>query len=145
MARPTPPPKNSNPIPPPRASTPDTRNSTTSTIYTDADDTASQSTVRAIDPKYIAQQHQQQHQQQNHHQVHKSPSSRSISTLKSETILRDAITPALLKLQGSARNHKGQAALETLRRSFQIAERECPGTSQILFEEVYRCLRNNGV
>ncbi|CAO3597843.1 unnamed protein product [Absidia cylindrospora] len=72
----------------------------------------------------------------------KSPSSRSISTIKSDAILRDSVAPMLAKLQAGCRNHKSQAALESLRRAFQVAERECPGTTQILFEEVARTMRS---
>ncbi|ORZ13727.1 kinase-like domain-containing protein [Absidia repens] len=72
----------------------------------------------------------------------KSPSSRSISTIKSDAILRDSVAPMLAKLQAGCRNHKSQAALESLRRAFQVAERECPGTTQILFEEVARTMQS---
>ncbi|KAI8147843.1 kinase-like domain-containing protein [Fennellomyces sp. T-0311] len=125
----------------PRSSA-DSRNSTvTSSLYSDIDDTASQNTVRAIDPKYA--QRNDHHNNYTHSQLPNGSSSRSINTLKSESILRDAVAPALLKLQAGSRSHKAQAALETLRRSFQAAERECPGTTQVLFEEMYRCLKNN--
>lgn len=126
----------------------DTRSSTQSSLYSDIDDSASQNTVRAIDSKYLP--HNIDSSNHHHHSSNisqlppKSSSSRSVNTLKSESILRDAVVPALVKLQAGSRSHKAQAALETLRRSFQIAEREVPGTSQVLFEEIYKCLKNGG-
>ncbi|KAG0173148.1 putative protein serine/threonine kinase [Apophysomyces sp. BC1021] len=103
----------------------------------------SQNTVRAADNnKYTrAQVHQPITQPS---LPPKSPSSRSISVVKSDIILRDAVAPTLAKLQANCRNHKSQAALEALRRSFQVAEREYPGTTQMLFEEVARHMRNEG-
>ncbi|SAM01955.1 hypothetical protein [Absidia glauca] len=122
------------------------------------DDTSSsnQNTVRAAAEKYTRQTQQQKTQHAssnttNNHQSNditspssglppKSTSSRSISTIKSDAILRDTVAPMLAKLQAGCRNHKSQAALESLRRAFQVAERECPGTTQVLFEEVNRVL-----
>ncbi|KAI7861891.1 kinase-like domain-containing protein [Spinellus fusiger] len=71
----------------------------------------------------------------------KTSSSRSISSLRSESILRDTVTPVLTKLQAGCRTHKSQAAIENLRRSFQVAEREFPGSTQMLFEEISRQLQ----
>ncbi|CAO3597193.1 unnamed protein product [Absidia cylindrospora] len=116
---------------------------------------SNQSTVRAAAEKYT-QQTQQKAQPfapatghinsstNNNAQLSsgtpKSVSSQSISTIKSESILRDTVTPLLVKLQAGCRNHKSQAALESLRRTFQVAERECPGTTQLLFDEIHRTL-----
>ncbi|CDH58356.1 pkinase-domain-containing protein [Lichtheimia corymbifera JMRC:FSU:9682] len=128
--------------------TSDSRSSMSSnTLYSESDDGTSQNTVRAIDPKFMSRNdiHHQQHIYTHHQQLpSSSPSTRSMHSLKSESILRDAVAPALIKLQNGTRSHKSQAALETLRRSFQQAERECPGTTQYLFEEMYRCMKNNG-
>ncbi|KAI9492201.1 kinase-like domain-containing protein [Zychaea mexicana] len=120
--------------------------SSSSSLYSELDETTSQNTVRAIDSKYVQQQRNDYHNNYTHSSQlpSNSPSSRSINTIKSESILRDAINPALIKLQAGSRSHKSQAALETLRRAFHGAERECPGTTQVLFEEMYRCLKNNG-
>ncbi|CAO3642320.1 unnamed protein product [Cunninghamella blakesleeana] len=131
------------------------------TIRQSYDDSSAQNTVRAAAEKYTRHTQLQSHHQNStplsnssNHQSSSSiassglssnsraPSSRSISTIKSEAILRDAVTPMLVKLQAGCRNHKSQAALESLRRSFQTAERECPGTTQLLFEEVSRLLRS---
>ncbi|ORZ23180.1 hypothetical protein BCR42DRAFT_387772 [Absidia repens] len=68
----------------------------------------------------------------------KSISSRSISTTESETILRDTVAPLLIKLQAGCRNHKSQAALESLRTN--ISKRECLGTTQLLFDEIHSML-----
>ncbi|KAF7729221.1 putative protein serine/threonine kinase [Apophysomyces ossiformis] len=103
----------------------------------------SQNTVRAADNHKHARAavHQQTAQPS---LPPRSPSSRSINTVKSDIILRDAVAPTLAKLQAGCRNHKSQAALEALRRAFQAAERECPGTTQILFEDVSRYMRSEG-
>ncbi|KAI9305431.1 kinase-like domain-containing protein [Cunninghamella echinulata] len=130
------------------------------TIRQSYDDSSAQNTVRAAAEKYTRQTQLQTQptstplsNASNHpsstsiastglSSSSKVSSSRSISTIKSEAILRDAITPMLVKLQAGCRSHKSQAALESLRRSFLTAERECPGTTQLLFEEASRLLRS---
>ncbi|KAG2220282.1 hypothetical protein INT45_009897 [Circinella minor] len=123
----------------PRNSADSRCSSSSSTLYSDIDETASQNTVRAIDSKYA---HQRSNDYLNNY-THSSSqissntgSSRSINTSKSESILREAVNPALIKLQAGSRSHKSQVALETLRRAFHGAERECPGTTQLLFDEM---------
>ncbi|KAI9310298.1 kinase-like domain-containing protein [Dichotomocladium elegans] len=119
-------------------------------MYSEADDSA-QNTVRAIDPKVLTPRASENHHSSSythhHHQPQEStgvvPSRGTSSTLKSESILRDAIAPALMKLQNTNRSHKSQAALENLRRAFQSAERECPGVTQVLYEEMCRCLNTS--
>lgn len=76
------------------------------TLYSESDDGTSQNTVRAIDPKFMSRNdihHQQQQHNYTHHQQlpSSSPSTRSMHSLKSESILRDAVAPALIKVNPS--------------------------------------------
>lgn len=71
------------------------------TLYSESDDGTSQNTVRAIDPKFMSRNdiHHQQHNYTHHQQLpSSSPSTRSMHSLKSESILRDAVAPALIKV-----------------------------------------------
>lgn len=72
------------------------------TLYSESDDGSGQNTVRAIDSKFMSRNdiHHQQHNYTHHQQLpSSSPSTRSMHSLKSESILRDAVAPALIKVK----------------------------------------------
>ncbi|RUS21847.1 hypothetical protein BC937DRAFT_91307 [Endogone sp. FLAS-F59071] len=63
-------------------------------------------------------------------------SSQTSSQTSSHALLTQAVTPTINRMHVNCSGLGGQIALETLKRAFEDAEREYPGTVLILFDEV---------